>query len=152
MHLVILKLSESGETFNHVLTCWQKPFDKELSKVIFTEWDESIYMAIISVPSSNEIKHFCCVFHFFDLNIKKWIPSTFSLHGGSMVWTEIKNPFEFCQEAAHENQLVGLWFSNLERCFQLGKSNANVRREYVIKNFKRREENRQNIMLTSLSF
>ena len=69
--LFSFSLNETVESCRQDLACWHSAFSSKLSNVIFTDGDRSIHAAIASVPYLEDLHHLLCLFHIFDLNVKR---------------------------------------------------------------------------------
>lgn len=121
-----LGLSEDTVQCSRMLYEWTTAFDIQIPTVVMTDGDESIHPSLASLPYYDSINHLLCVFHIFDLNVKKHTQPSLQMNNGPHSWPQFRHALDICREAGSESNLTTLWNELLEEWFgeNEGCSNA----------------------------
>ncbi len=82
-----LKLRETAEECKAMLVGCHLAFNIRLPKVIFSDGDEAVHLAISSIPYSQDIKHLILRFSIlFDMNTKDRVQPALTAMTGFSSW------------------------------------------------------------------
>ncbi len=126
--LFCLTLRETAEECKAMLVAWHLAFNSRLPKVIFSDGDEAIHVAIFSVPYASEIKHLICIFHLFDMNAKERGQPVLTSLSGVSTWPGFRKSLSTCREASTAEELRSLWRAMLNEWLPKSPKTEEVRK------------------------
>ncbi len=103
-----LCLFETAENCKILVLSWHEAFGVHIPQVIYTDGDEAMYAAIVSMPYSDEITHLICTFHLFDMNMKKRVQPFLTSANGTSSWPLFRKGISICREAQSATELQRL--------------------------------------------
>lgn len=109
--LFSLALKETADSCKRVLTCWHNAFKTRIPSVVFTDGDDSMHVALSSVPYSTDIHHLLCLFHLFDTNFKKKLMPVLQKQGpgASSQWDLFRRGLSQVREPRDEHEFERIW-------------------------------------------
>lgn len=112
--LMTLNLEETAEACKRMLVSWHNAFDERLPHVVITDGDEGMYAALASVPYFEDITHLVCIFHLFDMNVKRRVQPLLTSSSGASSWASFRKSLAVCRQAGSEEELKRLWSQLLD--------------------------------------
>eukprot|EP00171_Calliarthron_tuberculosum_P005332 IDg5332t1 len=107
--LFCLTLDETTSNFACVLRSWKIAFGSDIPKVVFTDGDEAMYAALHSLSDYDHRQHLICIFHLFDLNVKKKIQPILASTSGVSSWALFRKGLTMRREAPNVTILEKRW-------------------------------------------
>ncbi len=88
-------------------------FNVRLLRIIFTDGDEAMHVAIPSIPYSDQILHLICIFHLFHINAEDRVQPVLISITRFSTWPGFRHSLSLCREASSPTQLRSFWMNML---------------------------------------
>lgn len=89
--LLRLGLRENVLDFRKFMSSWEENFEIKFPRVVFSDGDEEVQGAIISVPYSEDIVHLIFTFHIFNMYAKDKSSAILKTFYGPGSWNKIRS-------------------------------------------------------------